>query len=664
MDKFFAKEGILASGFAGFEPRLQQSQMAKAVDDALEKGVRLLAEAGTGVGKSFGYLVPVFLSALNKKRTPIVISTHTISLQEQLLLKDIPALQKIIPYPLKVVLVKGRGNYISLRRLRVAQIKAPTLIQSDEFHEQLYRISRWSLDTRDGSKSDMNFEPDGMVWDLVQSDSSNCMGRSCKDYQRCHYYQARRTIASADILLVNHALFFADLSVRGKGASLLPDYGAVIFDEGHMVEDVAIDQLGDNLSQGAFHYLFERLASSGKKERGLLAGDAFFEAKQQLHSARAEVDLFFLNIQNWMNSRAIGDKDSGNFRDAGHFRVLDKNIVVNNVTDALSELAKNLENASSDLPEEEKIEFQSMADKAVDLGVRVQEWLEQQHNGNVFWLELAGKRALRLNLCRAPVDVAPILKERLFSKDIPIVLTSATLSTGGDEGFKTVKERLGIDKAEALALESPFDYYNQAQLYLFKKIPDPASQPREFEESSLAMICKFLEKSQGRAFVLFTSYQFMQRTGKVLESWCQQRGFPLFVQGQGLTRNRMLDHFRESKNAVLLGVDSFWQGVDVQGDALSNVIITRLPFVVPDLPLAQARHEAIQQKGGNGFYDLQIPQAVLKLKQGVGRLIRSSTDKGMIVILDPRILTKGYGKKFLRALPKCRLFVDEVEQPA
>jgi ATP-dependent DNA helicase DinG len=195
-------------------------------------------------------------------------------------------------------------------------------------------------------------------------------------------------------------------------------------------------------------------------------------------------------------------------------------------------------------------------------------------------------------------------------------------------------------------------------------MPDPASQPREFEEASLGMICKFLEKSQGSAFVLFTSYQFLQRTGKVLESWCRQRGFPLFAQGQGMTRNRMLDEFRASKNGVLLGVDSFWQGVDVQGEALSNVIITRLPFIVPDLPLAQARHEAVQQKGGNGFYDLHIPQAVLKLKQGVGRLIRSSTDKGIIVILDPRILTKGYGKRFLQALPKSRLFVDEVEQPS
>ncbi len=640
--------------------------MAKAVDNALASGATLLAEAGTGVGKSFGYLVPVFLSALNKKRTPIVISTHTISLQEQLLLKDIPALQKIIPYPLKVVLVKGRGNYISLRRLRVAQIKAPTLIQSDEFHDQLYNVSRWSLDTKDGSRSDMEFEPDGMVWDLVQSDSSNCMGRSCKDYQRCYYYQARRTIANADILVVNHALFFADLSVRGKGSSLLPDYRAVVFDEGHMVEDVAIDQLGDRLSQGAFHYLFERLASSGKKERGLLAGDGFTEAKQQLHSARAEVDLFFLNIQNWMNSHsgAGSDRSSGAVRDAGHFRVLEKNIVENNITDTLTDLSKKLEDESADLPDEEKIEFQSMADKAVDLGVRVREWLEQQHKGNVFWLELAGKRALRLNLCRAPVDVAPILKEQLFSKDIPIILTSATLSTGGKEGFKAAKERLGIDKAEVLALESPFDYYNQSELYLFKNMPDPASQPREFEEASLGMICKFLEKSQGSAFVLFTSYQFLQRTGKVLESWCRQRGFPLFAQGQGMTRNRMLDEFRASKNGVLLGVDSFWQGVDVQGEALSNVIITRLPFIVPDLPLAQARHEAVQQKGGNGFYDLHIPQAVLKLKQGVGRLIRSSTDKGIIVILDPRILTKGYGKRFLQALPKSRLFVDEVEQPS
>ena len=659
MENYFSPGGFLEKAFPGYELRPQQQQMAQHVRQALLKKSKLLVEAGTGVGKSFAYLIPALIHVLEKKEGPVVVSTHTISLQEQLITKDIPALSKIVPFPFKVALVKGRGNYLSLRRLRVAQKKAFTLLGSEDSLQDLHDLGRWSLNTSDGSLSDLDWEVPSHVWELVQSDSGNCMGRSCKDFGRCFYYQARKGINQADILVVNHALFFADLVARKGGAGILPDYSAAILDEAHTLEDAAVDQFGDKFGEGTFQYFFDRILSQGRKEKGLLAQQDFPISRERLSSLRAATEIFFLNLQNRFQQLLAG---TGNLSPENRsVRVREKGLVEDNVSEEFKLLSSSLEEESRNLPEEERMEVLALSDRAADYALRVDDWLGQANAGHVHWMEISGKKTPRLNLCSAPVDVSGVLRDSLFEKSFPVILTSATLSTGGTGGHKSICARLGIDKAEFLELQSPFDFQKQAQLYLYASMPDPATRAREFEDASLSRILQSLEKSNGRAFILFTSYQYMQRMAKALEPWCSQRGYPLIVQGQGLPRNKMVQLFREENNPVLLGVDSFWQGVDVQGETLSNVIITRLPFVVPDLPLTQARQEFIEENGGNPFFDYQIPQAILKLKQGVGRLIRSTTDRGTVLILDPRVITKPYGKSFLKALPKFRTFVDGKE---
>jgi ATP-dependent DNA helicase DinG len=651
-------DGAIARRLAHYEHRQQQLDMADAVAEALAKPQHLIVEAGTGVGKSFAYLVPAIMAATAERPEGappkrIVISTHTIALQEQLIQKDLPLLNSVMPQEFTAVLVKGRGNYLSLRRMHNAQARAGSLFHQPEEMAQLRDIVDWSRGSGDGSLADLDHKPMSQVWDEVQSDSGNCLGRNCPTYNDCFYYRARRRVQNAQILIVNHALFFSDLALRREGASILPNYHAVVFDEAHTVEAVASDHLGVGASSGQVEYLLNKLYND-RTNKGLLVTSKDGAAQQQVNRCRHAADDFFTEVEQRLEQHG-----------KLNLRIREPDWVQNPLSPALKKLSQMVRDSGKGLKDDEKQDFSSAADRLLGLADSVETWRMQKAGGSVYWVEMSRTRRghTRVTLASSPLDVGATLRTELFGEIPSVILTSATLSVAGKNPFEFIKSRLGVTQTATHQFGSPFNYQEQVELILPRGMPEP-SDKQAYENATVAMLKRYVERTDGHAFALFTSYDMLSRCAKQMQGWLADRNMALYSQADGMPRSQMVAHFKANPRGLLLGTDSFWQGVDVPGDALTNVIITKLPFSVPDQPLFEARLEDIRSRGGNPFVEYQVPEAVLKLKQGFGRLIRTARDKGIVVILDPRITTKPYGKQFLASLPNCRVTVEDYNDQA
>ena len=648
---FFSDDGPLKKlaeiGGRSYEPRPQQTVMANEIASAFEKGRNLCVEAPTGVGKSFAYLIPAIYAALSMKK-PVLITTETLNLQEQLVYKDLPLLAKLLNLDLKFVLAKGRGNYVCKRRLLLARGgHRDDYLPSGDMLSAVERLADWADKTEDGSKYDIDFPVDNELWACVCSEAANCSGPSCKFFRNCFYWKARRSWEDADIVVANHALFFIDLKIRAleqQEASPLPNYGAVVFDEAHTLEDSAASHLGLSLRSGALRYFLNRLYNPATGKGLLLrAGEASLQLRATIAKVQDAATEYFLQFQEAVRDR----KDSV-------LRIVKPGRFSDNLSAQLGEVAKMLREYIAEQTDADfRTELQSMHERCLCFQEEIAGFTEMAWNEHVYWAE--GKlssvsRTQMIELDAAPLNVAALLHNILFNGKKSVILTSATLAVNGSLDY--FFNRVGFGNGEGIVLDSPFDYAKQVKLYLPRSMPMPTDE--EYYGAVCDEIIRFLKFTNGRAFVLFTSYGMLRTCAEELKDEIRDLGLNLLVHGGELSRSAMLEQFKTSSvPSVLFGAASFWTGVDVPGDALSNVVITKLPFAVPSHPLIEARLERIRLSGGEPFRDYSIPDAVLKFRQGVGRLIRSKTDTGIVVVLDRRIVTKSYGSRFLDSIPPC-----------
>ncbi len=624
-----------------YEERPQQRQMAVAVAEAFEEKHHAFIEAPTGVGKSFAYLIPAVLAA-QKLRRPFIIATHTIALQEQLIQRDIPLLEKILDRPIRAAVAMGRANYVCLHRLNNAISFDDQYLPSADLTPEAARIAEWARSSTIGAKTDLPFVPNRAAWAAVCSEAGTCpRGGNDNGDEVCFFRAARRRLFSADIIIANHAMFCVDLAIkREEEVGLLPEYAGVVLDEAHCFEDAAANHLGLKLSALGVFYLFNRLYNPSSN-RGILARADFAPIRDTLDEARHATDSFFTRLRMWIEQQ---DQNPLTYTTPDH--------IPNHCENAWRNLQFSLTRMADKLDEEDeaRMELNALATRIEAMRNVMETFLSMHAAEHVYWFEMSGHKRDNIVMNVAPIDVASILRRDLFSRQTPVVLTSATFAVNGNVDY--FRQRLGADTATQLILDTPFDFQKQVTLHLpHRQLPRPGAP--DYSSAVVELVDHYLALTKGKAFVLFTSYRLMRDIADQLREKLEGQGIQLFVQGEGMQRGKMLQAFRDDVNSVLFGTDSFWTGVDVPGASLSNVIIVKLPFSVPSHPLMAARKNRIDQSGGNSFRDYFLPEAILKFRQGVGRLIRSRNDTGILVVLDPRIVQSSYGAGFLAGIPAC-----------
>ncbi len=649
--KIFAEGGWLQDGLK-LEHRPQQETMARAIAAAVRDDSPLLFEAGTGVGKSLAYLVPGIIQAVDQSRQ-LIVSTHTISLQEQLETSDLPKCRRLFrshpdlkPYAdFKSAVLVGKGNYLCTTRLGHALADRSTLF-ADADYDEVQRIAKWAESTETGLRHELQPPPRPEIWDVVNADSSSCSRKHC-DCEKCFYQRARARIRSANIIIINHALLFALINAGGakaggaktdsRGVLFADDF--VVLDEAHTVPEVATENFGLSLSSysvdRALKYLF-----NPRTKRGLFRKLGGPEAQQLVIDALDAAKLFF----EFIGSTLLAQRPIVRVREEGAAEAS-----LDGPLGALHRLLGKLGDKLEDGRERDELLEQKQRVKGLQSGVN--EWLTLADKGHVYWAERGGRKQTIVALRSAPIDVAPALRQHLFGCGTSVVCTSATLAMGGQ--IEPFAERIGADGARAVVVKSPFDFARNMRVYVASDVPLPSPQEAKLALDVLGgYIATCVEMVRGGSLVLFTSYSDMRAVAMALEPAFAAAGRPFLLQGAGVSRTDLANQMRSTGNAVLFGTDSFWTGVDVPGDALAQVIITRLPFDPPTHPITEARCDHIRNLGGNPFNELTLPDALIKFRQGIGRLIRTATDRGVVTILDSRVLAKTYGRLFVDCLPQ------------
>src|SRR5438477_3284828 len=641
MQSIFGPDGLIAKAHPEYEHRPGQIDMAEAVLRAFEQKHHLIVEAGTGTGKTLAYLVPAIAAACGSGAR-IVISTGTKNLQEQLMDKDIPFLQETLPAKFRAAVMKGRNNYACLHRIKGAE-STPFLDGLDQI-DQFDEVFRWATQTETGDRAELSNLPENLpFWRHIDARSDTCLGQKCPDYEPCFLTRMRQRAMDADVIVVNHHLFFADLALRnGAYGAVLPDYAAVILDEAHQIEDVASEYFGTGVSNYQLDDLLRDLSYLKIEDR---------EVEKELTRISSRIqrfaDLFWVSFR---EGRGLDGRFAltprGRNPTVREGAELDEEQAGTPAYPALDNALNRLETAI-DILKDAPAEAESILRRTRQLRFDLNFIVKAADKQFVYWLERRGRGVF---LRASPIDVSGLLQDKLFEKVPTVVLTSATLSSGGN--FRFIRERLGLDVGEEMIAESIFDFENQAVLYLPAQMPDPRSP--QWGAAAAEQVIKIVNATEGRAFVLSTSNAGMN---EMFERVASQVDYPCFVQGSA-AKGELLKRFRQTPNAVLFATSSFWQGVDVRGEQLSCVVIDKLPFAVPSDPIIAARQRHIEDQGGSSFYEYSVPQAIISLKQGLGRLIRSTTDRGVLAVLDPRLRTKMYGQMFLKSLPPCRVTSD------